>query len=154
MKPKHFRLTLLLASLVIGGIAIALMLRGMKESLIYFYMPSDLSPARLSSLAASGERVRLGGLVVAGSHGFDTAQQAHTFTVTDGTQSLPIVYAGLLPALFREGQGVIAEGQLTGDGTLLADRVLAKHDENYMPPELKKGLAALDRQKLQEGVVP
>jgi cytochrome c-type biogenesis protein CcmE len=124
----------------------------MRESLVYFYMPSDLAAARVAQLAASGERVRLGGLVSKGSTGFDLQQQAHTFTVTDGTSSLAVRYAGVLPSLFREGQGVVAEGRLTPDGWLAADRVLAKHDEKYMPPEVARGLAGIDRQKLQEGL--
>jgi cytochrome c-type biogenesis protein CcmE len=154
MKPKHFRLMLLVASLTIGTIAVLLMLRGMKEALVYFYMPSDLPAARISTLAASGERVRLGGLVAKNSTGFDPQHQTHTFRVTDGVSSLAVRYAGVLPALFREEQGVIAEGRLTPEGALIADRVLAKHDEKYMPPDVAKGLAGINRQQLQEGLQP
>ena len=154
MKPKHFRLTLLVASLVIGSIAVILMLRGMKEALVYFYMPSDLPPAKIATLAASGERVRLGGLVSEGGYAFDTKQQAHTFTVSDGVTHLSVVYPGILPALFREGQGVIAEGRLMPDGHLAADRVLAKHDEKYMPPDVAKGLAEIDSLQMEEGTRP
>jgi cytochrome c-type biogenesis protein CcmE len=154
MKPKHFRLTLLLASLTLGGVATALILRGMEAALVYFYMPSDLPPERRTGLANSGERVRIGGLVAKGSTGFDLKHSAHTFSITDGSASLAVAYSGVLPALFREDQGVIAEGRLGPDGRLMADRVLAKHDEKYMPPEIKNGLAAIDRKKLTEGVTP
>jgi cytochrome c-type biogenesis protein CcmE len=107
----------------------------MRDSIVFFYSPSEVATMQI----APGQRFRLGGLVETGSvlRGEGTTIR---FVVTDKTKTLPVTYTGVLPDLFREGQGVVAEGMLAADGTFQADNVLAKHDEKYMPPEVAKKL--------------
>ena len=128
--------------LIGGGVAILaaaslLVMFALKDSVVFFHTPSDI----LEKNVAAGERIRLGGLVAANSvvrgHGTTVS-----FTVTDTLKDIPVTYTGVLPDLFREGQGVVAEGTLDGQGHFKADSVLAKHDENYMPPDVKKSLEA------------
>jgi len=117
------------------GIATALVLFALSDTIVFFYSPSDL----IEKHVAAGKRVRIGGLVEKGSLKKD--ESAHiAFTVTDTVKTLKVNYQGVLPDLFREGQGVIAEGVLGTDGQFQADSVLAKHDEKYMPPEVAKAL--------------
>jgi cytochrome c-type biogenesis protein CcmE len=117
------------------GIAVGLVLYAMRDSIVFFYGPSDVAEMQI----APGQRFRLGGLVETGSveRGEGTTVR---FVVTDGAKTLPVTYTGVLPDLFREGQGVVTEGKLQSDGVFYADSVLAKHDENYMPPEVAKKL--------------
>lgn len=135
MNRKQRRATLIVAGLAVLGVAVGLVLMALNETITFFKTPSDLATAPLPP----GQRFRLGGLVAEGSvkrgQGLDVQ-----FAVTDTLQSLPVVYRGVLPDLFREGQGVVAEGRLEADGRFRADSVLAKHDENYMPPEVAKAL--------------
>ncbi|MBK1692782.1 cytochrome c maturation protein CcmE [Ectothiorhodospira mobilis] len=124
-----------LVVLVVSG-ASALVLNAFSENLMYFYAPSDLAAGE----APDGRIIRLGGLVEQGS-----VQQAAKgvrvrFRVTDTAHSIPVVYDGLLPDLFREGQGVVTHGRLGSDGVFRAQRVLARHDENYMAPEVAEAL--------------
>ena len=114
-----------------------LVLFAMRDSIVFFYSPSEVADMRI----APGQRFRLGGLVEAGSvvRGEGTSVR---FVITDQAKTLPVTYVGVLPDLFREGQGVVAEGVLEPDGVFHADNVLAKHDENYMPPEVAKKLKA------------
>jgi len=128
--------TVLIGALLGGlGIATALVLFALQDTIVFFYSPSDL----IDKHVAAGRRVRIGGLVEKGSLKRDEA--AHiAFTVTDTVKTLKVNYQGVLPDLFREGQGVIAEGVLGTDGQFVADSVLAKHDEKYMPPEVAKAL--------------
>ncbi|MFA5899291.1 MAG: cytochrome c maturation protein CcmE [Hyphomicrobium sp.] len=118
-------------------LAVVLVLFALRDSIVFFHTPSDLAEKPI----ASGQRFRLGGLVAAQSvkRGQGTKVQ---FVVTDTLKNIPVVYEGVLPDLFKEGQGVVAEGRLSEDGTFIADSVLAKHDENYMPPEVAKALEA------------
>jgi cytochrome c-type biogenesis protein CcmE len=134
MKRKHRRLLVVLASLGLLGAASALVLTAVEDSLVFFYTPSDLAerPAPPDSL------FRLGGLVEAGSVRKEGATTF--FNVTDLTRTIPASYIGVLPDLFREGQGVVAEGTLTADGKFTAREVLAKHDETYMPKEVAEAL--------------
>jgi cytochrome c-type biogenesis protein CcmE len=121
------------AAIVIGvGAATAVALQAFQENIMYFYSPSQVSAGE----APSGRAFRLGGLVTTGSLQRTPGSIEINFVVTDNAQSIPVRYAGLLPDLFREGQGVIAHGKLGEDGVFIADEVLAKHDENYMPPEV------------------
>lgn len=137
MKRKHRRLVWLLAGLVALGGAATLTLTALDDSLAYFYAPSDLKEK------PPGDRaIRLGGLVEAGSVAKEADGITTRFTITDGAASVIARYAGVLPDLFREGQGVIVEGKLQADGSFLADTVLAKHDETYMPPEVTEALKA------------
>ena len=143
MTPKRKRLWLLLASLATLGVAATLVLTALNDNIVFFYSPSQLAEKK----PAPDRRLRIGGLVEQGSVRKDG--QEVRFKVTDLKQSVDVVYRGLLPDLFREGQGVIAEGSLGPDGVFTARGVLAKHDENYMPPEVAKALKESGR--WQEG---
>ena len=143
MTPKRKRLWLLVGSLAVLGAAAALVLTALNDNLVFFYSPSQVSAKHVPP----ERRFRLGGLVEAGS--VKKNGQEVRFTVTDLQKTVPVVYRGLLPDLFREGQGVIAEGTLSADGVFTARDVLAKHDENYMPPEVAKALKESGR--WQEG---
>jgi len=129
------RLALIGTALAIVGGAAALALFALKDSIVFFYGPSEIAQKHI----AAGTRLRIGGLVVAGSLQKGEGQKA-TFTVTDNAGAIAVSYEGLLPDLFREGQGVVAEGVLTGPGAFRADNVLAKHDERYMPREVVDAL--------------
>lgn len=126
--------------LVLAGVAIAVAfaLRAFDENLLYFYSPSQIAAGE----APRSKKFRLGGLVTAGSLRREPGSMEVRFEVTDMKQSLTVHYNGVLPDLFRDGQGVIAHGVLMPDGTFRADEVLAKHDENYMPPEVAESLEA------------
>ena len=141
LSPKGKRLWLLVASLGVLGAAAALVLTALNDSIVFFYSPTQVAEKK----PGPERRFRLGGLVEPGSVRKDG--QEVRFTVTDLQKTLPVVYRGLLPDLFREGQGVIAEGTLGADGTFTAREVLAKHDENYMPPEVAKALKEAGRWK-------
>jgi cytochrome c-type biogenesis protein CcmE len=141
--PKRRRLWLLLASLGTLSVAAALVLWSLNDNLVFFYSPTQVAARK----PAPDRRFRLGGLVVVGS--LQKNGQEVRFRITDLKGELPVVYRGLLPDLFREGQGVIAEGTLGADGVFVAREVLAKHDEKYMPPEVAKALKESGR--WQEG---
>ena len=117
------------------GLAAVLVLFAMRDSIVFFYTPSDIEQQTL----VKDQRFRLGGLVAEGSIKRDEGTKVR-FKVTDTIKTIPVVYDGILPDLFREGQGVVTEGRLDGGGVFQADSVLAKHDENYMPPEVAKSL--------------
>ncbi len=137
MTRKQRRGVLIGTCLVVLGVAVGLVLFAMRDSIVFFYSPSDVAEMSISP----GQRFRLGGLVETGSvvRGEGTTVR---FVVTDRAKTLAVSYTGVLPDLFREGQGVVAEGTLEPDGIFHADNVLAKHDENYMPPEVAKKLKA------------
>ena len=137
MTRKQRRGVLIGTSLAVLGAAIGLVLFAMRDSIVFFYSPSEVAKMQI----APGQRFRLGGLVETGSvvRGEGTTIR---FAVTDRASTLPVTFTGVLPDLFREGQGVVAEGMLEPDGVFHADNVLAKHDENYMPPEVAKKLKA------------
>ena len=134
MTPKRRRLWLLVGSLAVLGAAATLVLTALNDNLVFFYSPSQVADKGI----AADRRFRLGGLVEAGS--VQKNGEEVRFTVTDTQKAVSVVYRGLLPDLFREGQGVIAEGTLRADGVFVAREVLAKHDENYMPPEVAKAI--------------
>ena len=134
MKPKHQRLALLgLGDLVLGAAA-ALVLTAFEDNLVFFHTPSELATKQI----APQQRLRIGGLVQDGSVVKNGSEVR--FVVTDGAHSVPVAYRGLLPDLFREGQGVVAEGTIDSGGTFVASEILAKHDEKYMPPEVAQSL--------------
>jgi cytochrome c-type biogenesis protein CcmE len=135
MKRKHRRLVLLAGALGVLGVAAALILSAIGDSLVFFY-----SPTELQAKAAPGQMVRIGGLVEAGSVARQGDGGTVTFRVTDLKQAVPVTYTGLLPDLFREGQGVVVQGSLGDDGVFQAREVLAKHDEKYMPREVADAL--------------
>lgn len=118
-------------------LAVGLVLFALRDSIVFFHTPSDLAEKPI----AAGQRFRLGGLVAAGSVKRGQGTKVD-FIVTDTLKTVPVVYEGVLPDLFKEGQGVVAEGKFDGGGVFIADSVLAKHDENYMPPEVAKALEA------------
>jgi len=137
MTRKQRRGVLIGTCLVVLGAAIGLVLFAMRDSIVFFYSPSEVAAMQI----APGVRFRLGGLVETGSVVRDEGTSVR-FVITDQAKMLPVTYTGVLPDLFREGQGVVAEGTLQPDGVFHADNVLAKHDENYMPPEVAKKLKA------------
>jgi len=133
MKPRHQRLAIAAGVLAVVGVAAALVLSAFQSNLVFFYSPSQVAAKE----APTGRTFRLGGLVEAGSVKRDGV--VVNFVVTDTIQSVPVRYTGILPDLFKEGKGVVAQGQLQG-GSFEAREVLAKHDENYMPPEAAEAL--------------
>ncbi len=135
MKPKRKRLTFVLVGMGLLLAAAALVLTAFEENIVFFYSPSDIQAKHLGD----GRRIRLGGLVEEGSVTKADGGKTVKFRITDLAETVPVVYTGLLPDLFREGQGVVAEGILH-NGVFKADEVLAKHDENYMPPEVADAL--------------
>lgn len=137
MTRKQKRLSIILAGLAFLGMAAGLTFYALGQKASYFYMPGDLAAASLQP----GQRIRLGGLVEKGT--IQRGQGATVaFSVTDTQKSVKVTYTGILPDLFREEQGVITEGTFGPDGVFVADSVLAKHDERYMPKEVADGLKA------------
>lgn len=131
MKPKHKRLIAVLSGLAIMSVGAAIILVNFRQNIVFFYTPMDLKQQSVDT----SRSIRVGGLVEVGS--IQTiGENKISFTITDNTETLNVHYTGLLPALFREGQGVVAEGKLTAEGALDAKTILAKHDENYMPKEV------------------
>jgi cytochrome c-type biogenesis protein CcmE len=135
MTRKQRRLVLIAAALGVLGLAAALVLTALKDSIVFFSSPTDIVEKRV----APGTRIRLGGLVAPGSIA-RADQLSVRFEVTDGAKAIPVAYTGILPDLFREGQGVVAEGVLDDAGLFRADTILAKHDETYMPKEVADAL--------------
>ncbi len=134
MTRKGKRLTLIAGAMAILGLAAGLMLFALRDNIVFFYTPSELAKKQ----TASGARLRIGGLVEEGTVGRNG--QDVNFTVTDKTSDLAVSYTGLLPDLFREGQGVVVDGVLQPNGAFRADSVLAKHDERYMPRDVADAL--------------
>ncbi len=134
MTRKQRRLYFVLLGMLALGAAVALVLTAISDSLVYFYSPTDVVTQRIPE----GRRMRVGGLVQDGSVKKDGKQV--TFVITDLTNTITVSYSGLLPDLFREGQGVVVEGRKEKDGAFHASEVLAKHDENYMPKEVADAL--------------
>ena len=130
MKPRTRRLGWILGGLAILGIAAALVLNAFQSSLVFFFTPTQIAARE----APQGRPFRVGGLVEAGSLQREPNSLTVRFRVTDTAQTIPVSYTGLLPDLFKEGKGVVAQGTLGPDGVFHASEVLAKHDENYMPP--------------------
>lgn len=131
MKPRHKRLALIAAGLLALGAAAGLILNAFQSNLVFFFSPSQVAARE----APEGHSFRIGGLVQAGSLQRQADGISVRFVVTDTAHDIPVVYTGILPDLFKEGKGVVAQGQLGPDGVFRADEVLAKHDANYMPPE-------------------
>jgi len=129
VKPRHKRLAAIAFGLAALGIATALVLSAFEKNLVFFFTPTQVA----ANEAPQGRTFRIGGMVQTGSVKREGIEVR--FVVTDTAKSIPVVYSGALPDLFREGKGVVAQGQLGADGVFRASEVLAKHDENYMPPE-------------------
>ena len=131
MKPKNQRLILLSAALVAVLVAVLLAMWGLKDRASYFYTPADVAAGKVNE----GQGMRLGGMVEKGSLRREADGVTIRFLVTDGKAETPVVFRGIVPDLFREGSGAVAEGRLE-HSTFVADNILAKHDERYMPPQL------------------
>ncbi len=146
MTRKQRRGVLIVGGLAMTGLALALVLSALKTQVTFFMSPTEV----LAAPPTPGTRIRLGGLVEAGTFHKGSGAEA-SFKITDGAKSLPVIFTGILPGLFKEGQGTVAEGQLGADGVFHADTVLAKHDEKYMPPEVAAALKKSGRWKEQGG---
>ena len=143
MTPRRRRMVLV-ALIVLGvGAATAFALTAFQDNLLYYYPPADIAAGK----APTGRVFRLGGMVEEGSLKRETGSMEVHFIVTDFHNDVTVSYSGVLPDLFREGQGVIARGQLDANGVFVAHEVLAKHDENYMPPEVAESLRKQHQQK-------
>ncbi|MEP7261266.1 MAG: cytochrome c maturation protein CcmE [Usitatibacter sp.] len=145
MKPRTKRAAWIMGGLAGLGIAAALVLNAFQSNLVFFFTPTQVA----SNEAPRDRAFRIGGLVEAGSVARDKDGLTVTFKVTDTARTIPVVYTGILPDLFREGKGVVAQGRIGADGTFKASEILAKHDENYMPPQaadaLKKAGHPMDK---------
>jgi cytochrome c-type biogenesis protein CcmE len=131
MKRRHKRLAFIVVSLAALFFAAVLILSAFKSNIVFFFSPTQVA----SKEAPVGRTFRIGGLVEQGSLKRDNDGLTVRFTVTDTATSIPVMYKGILPDLFKEGRGCVAQGHVGADGVFYADQVLAKHDENYMPPE-------------------
>ena len=147
MKPRHRKLALIGLVVVAIGIAAALVLNAFRSNLVFFFSPTQV----VNGEAPTNRAFRIGGLVESGSLKRQADGLTATFVVTDTAKSIPVSYKGILPDLFKEGKGVVAEGKLGHDGLFTASQVLAKHDENYMPPEAASALE--QAQKAQKTLV-
>jgi cytochrome c-type biogenesis protein CcmE len=131
MKPKNQRLVLVVAAIAAVLIAVLLAMWGLKDRAAYFYTPADIAAGK----AAEGQAIRIGGMVETGSVEHLPDGVTIRFVLTDGKAQTPVTFRGIVPDLFREGSGAVAEGRMQG-ATFVADTILAKHDERYMPPQL------------------
>jgi cytochrome c-type biogenesis protein CcmE len=145
MKARHRRFAWIAAGVAVLGVAVALVLNAFQSNLVFFFTPTQVAQKE----APQGRPFRIGGLVESGSIKRIPNSVDVTFVVTDTAQRVPVTYSGLLPDLFKEGKGVVAQGSLGPDGTFRATEVLAKHDENYMPPE---AAAAVDQAHKGKGM--
>lgn len=134
MKSRHKRIAIIVAGLVLLAIATTLLLQSFQSNLVFFFSPTEVAEGK----APKEGNFRIGGLVEAGSVQRNGTQV--NFRVTDTAKTMDVVYTGILPDLFKEGKGVVAQGRQGSDGVFVADQVLAKHDENYMPPEAADAL--------------
>jgi len=153
MKPRHRRFAFIGLGLVVLGIATVLVLNAFQSNLVFFFTPTQVA----SGEAPQGRSFRIGGMVEDGSLVRENDGLTVRFVVTDTAKRVPVTYKGILPDLFKEGKGAVAQGKLNGDGTFVASEVLAKHDENYMPPEAAEALAkakASGAQQSKSLVVP
>jgi cytochrome c-type biogenesis protein CcmE len=136
MTPRRKRIYLVLGILAGVAIAAALALQAFRSNVMYYFDPTQVAAGEVKA----GQRFRLGGMVEVGSVKRQSGSLEVRFVVTDFKHGLPVSYTGVLPDLFKENSGVVAHGSLDADGTFVADEVLAKHDENYMPPEVQRSL--------------
>ena len=145
MKKRHKRITFIVASLAAIGLATWLVLGAFRQNLVFFFSPTQVATKE----APVNKTFRIGGLVENGSLKRENDGLTIRFTVTDTANTIPVVYKGIMPDLFKEGRGCVAQGRVGSDGVFYADQIMAKHDENYMPPEAAR---ALDQAKDMEKV--
>lgn len=153
MKPRHKRFAFIGLGLFVLGVATVLILNAFQSNLVFFFTPSQVA----SGEVPQGRSFRIGGMVEDGSLVRENDGLTVRFVVTDTAKRVPVTYKGILPDLFKEGKGAVAQGKLNADGTFVASEVLAKHDENYMPPEAAEALAkakASGAQQSKSLVVP
>jgi cytochrome c-type biogenesis protein CcmE len=136
MKPRHKKLAAIAAGVTALSVAAILVLNAFQSNLVFFFSPTQV----MANEAPVGKSFRIGGLVEMGSIEREDDSTRVKFAVTDTLEVIPVVYTGILPDLFKEGKGVVAQGKLSANGVFEADEVLAKHDENYMPPEAAEAL--------------
>jgi cytochrome c-type biogenesis protein CcmE len=137
MKPRHKRFAIIGLGLLVLAVATVLVLRAFQSNLVFFFTPTQVANGEVPQ----GRSFRIGGMVEDGSLKREGDGLTVHFVVTDMARRVPVTFKGILPDLFKEGKGAVAQGQLGADGTFLASEVLAKHDENYMPPEAAEALA-------------
>ena len=153
MKPRHKRFAFIGLGVLVLGVATVLILNAFQSNLVFFFTPTQV----VSGEAPQGRSFRIGGMVEDGSLVRENDGLTVRFIVTDTAKRVPVTYKGILPDLFKEGKGAVAQGKLNADGTFVASEVLAKHDENYMPPEAAEALAkakASGAQQSKSLVVP
>ena len=143
MKRRHKRIAFIAAGVAGLAIAAALVLNAFQQNLVFFFSPSQV----VAKQAPVGRTFRVGGLVEQGTFKRDSDGLTARFSITDTAQRIPVVYKGILPDLFKEGKGCVAQGRVGSDGVFYADQVLAKHDENYMPPEAGQAIDAAKHEK-------
>jgi len=136
LKPRHKRIALIIGGLAILGLVATLVLNAFQSNLVFFFSPTQVAAGE----APRGKSFRIGGMVKEGSVQRQSDGVTLRFVVTDTDKDMTVAYKGILPDLFREGKGVVAQGKLGDDGVFAASEVLAKHDENYMPPEAAKAV--------------
>jgi len=136
LKARHRRFAWIAGGVVALAVAAGLVLNAFRSNLVFFYTPTEV----FADAAPKGRTFRIGGLVEQGSVARSTGSVEVRFRVTDNARTVPVIYQGILPDLFKEGKGVVAQGMLGPDGVFVASQVLAKHDENYMPPEAAEAL--------------
>ena len=136
MKRRHKRIIFIVCSLAALGLATWFVLGAFRNNLVFFFSPTQVAAKE----APIGRTFRIGGLVQDGTLKRDSDGLTIRFTVTDTANTIPVVYKGIIPDLFKEGRGCVAQGHVGNDGTFYADQIMAKHDENYMPPEAARAL--------------
>ena len=144
MKPRHRKLALIVLVVAALGVAVALVLNAFNSNLVFFFSPTQVANGE----APTSRAFRIGGLVEEGSIRREADGLTTRFVVTDTARTLPVTYTGILPDLFKEGKGVVAKGRLGPDGLFAATQVLAKHDENYMPPEAASAIEQAQKAQL------
>lgn len=150
MKPRHKRMIWIAVGLAVLAGAAGLVLNAFKENLVFFFTPTQIA----SGEAPQGRAFRVGGLVEPGSLKRDPAGAGGSFRITDNAKTIDVRYTGILPDLFKEGAGVVAQGTVMADGTFAAREVLAKHDENYMPPEAAQALSQAAARRSEGAAAP
>lgn len=143
MKRRHKRISFIVIGLAGLGIAATLVLSAFQNNLVFFFSPSQIAAKE----APVGKTFRVGGLVEKGTFKRDNDGLTSHFIITDTAKTIPVVYKGILPDLFKEGKGCVAQGRIGSDGVFYADQVLAKHDENYMPPQAGQAIDAAKHER-------
>ena len=146
MKPRYKRLILVVVALALLTLGATFVLKAFRSNLVFFYTPTEV----LAGQVPDGQAFRIGGMVQEGSVGRKEDGVTVRFEVTDTIENVPVQFIGILPDLFQEGKGVVAQGRINADGVFVADQVLAKHDENYMPPEAAEALERARKIKMDK----